>query len=139
MFQRHAIFDPTKSQNQNKRGNSGFRSPTQSDSWLISGALLMMRHLLICSQWVLDQVVLVVDALVRFNKYVFVGLIFLGPTIGAFVSTLLVLMGPNVQFFISYFFHLLNFFSSCVPIALMFDPFRILCFGFFPVLFEKKF
>ena len=49
--------------------------------------------------------VLVVDALVRFNKNVFVGLIFLGPTIGALVSTLLVLMGPNVQFFILYFFH----------------------------------
>uniref|UniRef100_A0A2N9ICW7 Uncharacterized protein n=1 Tax=Fagus sylvatica TaxID=28930 RepID=A0A2N9ICW7_FAGSY len=92
MFQRYAIFDPTKSRNQNKRGNGGFRSPTQSDPWLISGALLMMRHLLICSQWVLDQVVLVVDALVRFNKNVFVGLIFLGPTIGALVSTLLVLM-----------------------------------------------
>ncbi len=65
----------------------------------------MMRHLLICSQWALDQVVLVVDALVRFNKNVFVGLIFLGPTIRALVSKLLVLMGPNVQFFISYFFH----------------------------------
>ena len=73
----------------------------------------MMRHLLICSQWVLDQVVLVIDALVRFNKNVFVGLIFLNPTIGALVSTLFVLMGPNVKFFISYFFHLLNFFSLC--------------------------
>ena len=113
MFQRHAIFDPTKSRNQNKRGNGRFRSPTQSDPWLISRALLMMRHLLICSQWVLDQVVLVIDALVRFNKNVFVGLIFLNPTIGALVSTLFVLMGPNVKFFISYFFHLLNFFSLC--------------------------
>ena len=72
----------------------------------------MMRHLLICSQWVLDRVVLVVDALVRFNKIVFVGLIFMGPTIGALVSTLLVLM-VLMSNFLS---HISSFYSISFPL-----------------------
>ena len=73
-------------------------------------------------------------ALVRFNKNGFVGLVFVGPTIGAMVSTPLVLVGSNLQFFISSFFHLLNFFSSyCVPMELMFD--LKTNFGFFLFVF----
>lgn len=39
-----------------------------------------------CSNRVRDQAALVIDALVRFNKNVFVGLVFMGPIVGALVS-----------------------------------------------------
>ncbi|KAG6649636.1 uncharacterized protein LOC122316701 [Carya illinoinensis] len=39
-----------------------------------------------CSQRLREQAALAVDALVRFNKNVFVGLVFMGPTIGALIS-----------------------------------------------------
>ncbi|KAB1204649.1 hypothetical protein CJ030_MR8G012721 [Morella rubra] len=39
-----------------------------------------------CSESVRAEAALVVDALVRFNKNVFVGLVFMGPTVGALIS-----------------------------------------------------
>ncbi|KAF3950283.1 hypothetical protein CMV_023940 [Castanea mollissima] len=39
-----------------------------------------------CSNRVRDQAALVIDALARFNKNVFVGLVFMGPIVGALVS-----------------------------------------------------